>query len=211
MSTIRNIYCVGRNYGLHAAELGNAVPESPMIFMKPSHSAFLMDGSRLELPAAHGSVHYEAEIVVRIGRRWERGVATAELLDGFALGLDLTLRDLQSELKKQQYPWLKAKGFRHSAPLTAFLPIPEGHELSGLTGTPFSLSINSEERQRGKLEEAIFGLPELIAHIGEHYGLGEGDLIYTGTPAGVGELHNQDHLALFWNDVQLGDCRLSLE
>ncbi len=208
MTTIRNIYCVGRNYGQHAAELGNAVPNSPMIFMKPSHAAFLMDGRPLTLTNQYGSVHYEAEVVVRIGRRYETGIEVEELLSSFALGLDLTLRDLQSELKKQQYPWLKAKGFQYSAPITEFQSIPLG---KGLTETAFSLRINGVERQRASLKEAIFDLSALIEHIGTHYGLDEGDMIFTGTPSGVGQLNADDHLELYWNDHRLGFCQVNFQ
>ncbi|MBW4081994.1 fumarylacetoacetate hydrolase family protein [Paenibacillus sp. S150] len=205
---IRNIYCVGRNYGKHAAELGNAVPETPMIFMKPSHAAIPMEGGALALPSGFGSVHYEAEMVVRIGRSYEPGIALEELLADFALGLDLTLRDVQSELKEKQQPWLKSKGFFGSAPLTAFRPLPA---LETLTSTEFSLNINRRERQRGRLADAIFDLSVLTAHIGGHYGLAAGDLIFTGTPDGVGELHDGDSLELFWADTPDGSGTVTLK
>ncbi|MBJ6362406.1 fumarylacetoacetate hydrolase family protein [Paenibacillus sp. GCM10012307] len=204
MSTIKNVYAVGRNYALHAAELGNATPETPMIFMKPSHAAVLLDGREIRLPDQFGAVHYETELVIRMAREYEPGAKAEELIGDFALGLDLTLRDVQTELKAKQLPWLKAKGFKSSAPITAFRRF-EG--LSQLAAASFSLNINGEERQRGHIQDMIFDLQTLIDHIGGHYGLGEGDVIFTGTPAGVGEIKKYDEMELFWGDELLGSCR----
>ncbi|WP_028560323.1 fumarylacetoacetate hydrolase family protein [Paenibacillus pinihumi] len=206
MSVIKNMYAVGRNYTLHAAELGNAVPESPLIFMKPSHAAVLMDGGTVQLPDRLGSVHYEAELVIRIARTYEPGAKAEELISDFALGLDLTLRDVQAELKAKQLPWLKAKGFKNSAPITPFLRF-EG--LPQLAAASFSLKINGEERQRGNIRDMIFDLQTLIDHIGLHYGLGEGDVIFTGTPAGVGQISDQDEMELYWGETLLGSCRFA--
>ncbi len=178
-----------------------------MIFMKPSHSAFLLDGRTLSLPGQFGSVHYEVELVFRMGRRYEKGIAISDLILDFAVGLDLTLRDLQSELKKQMYPWLKAKGFLHSAPLAVFRPMPPDENL---LNTDFSLNINGVEKQRGRLHDAIFGLPTLISHIGEHYGLDEGDLIFTGTPEGVGQIRDKDQIEMLWDDQRVGYCDVSI-
>jgi len=208
VETIRNIYCVGRNYVLHAAELGNEVPKSPMIFMKPTHAATEMNGGTVELPQQFGDIHYEAELVVRIGRPYTSGITADEMIDSFALGLDLTMRDLQSELKKKQQPWLKAKGFRNSALLTPFQALTD--PIHDLGSREFILRINDQEKQRGHIRDMIFDLQQLIDHIGDHYGLDAGDLIYTGTPAGVGSLHDGDHLALFWGEERFGDCRIKL-
>ncbi|MFS0723232.1 fumarylacetoacetate hydrolase family protein [Paenibacillus sp. 1P07SE] len=205
--TINNIYCVGRNYGRHAAELGNHVPDSPMIFMKPTHAITSLQDTLLRLPSALGDVHYETELVVRVGKPYTRGALAEHLISDFALGLDLTLRDVQSELKEKQHPWLKAKGFLHSAPITGLRP---ADRMEVLVETPFSLLINGEERQRGSLSEAIFGLQILVDHIGGHYGLGEGDLIFTGTPEGVGKLRDGDILELLWDGQQEGKCRVSM-
>ena len=114
-----------------------------------------MDGGVIELPADHGAIHYEAELVIRIGGAFVPGAGVSELIDAFALGLDLTLRDLQHELKSKQHPWLAAKGFRHAAPITKF------HQLTGdpmreLSACSYSLRINGEERQRGQIDEMIF-------------------------------------------------------
>jgi len=208
VNVIRNIYCVGRNYGLHAAELGNAIPDSPMIFMKPTHAAVEMDGSVVSLPSGFGSVHYEAELVVRIGRPYTLGATADELINGFALGIDLTMRDVQDELKMKQHPWLKAKGFRASAPMTAFRPLAE--PLAELAAHEFSLWINDSEKQRGHIRDMIFDLQLLIDHIGDHYGLDQGDIIFTGTPAGVGQVYDGDRLELIWGDAVIGSCRIQL-
>ena len=208
MEGIRNIFCVGRNYVLHAAELGNEVPDSPMLFMKPTHAAAVMNGGTIELPGQYGDIHYEAELVVRIGKPYAAFRSAAELIDGFALGLDLTMRELQGELKKKQHPWLKAKGFRNSALLTAFRPLAD--PLAELASREFVLRINSQEKQRGHIRDMIFDLQQLIDHAGSHYGLGAGDLIFTGTPAGVGSVQDGDHLALYWGDDCFGECRIKL-
>lgn len=99
--SIRNIYCVGRNYGLHAAELGNDIPEEPMIFTKPTHALTPMNGSVIELPGDRGEVHYEAELVPHIGRKYEQGLTVDQLVDRMALGIDFTLRDVQTIIKKR--------------------------------------------------------------------------------------------------------------
>lgn len=203
---IRNIYCVGRNYRLHAAELGNEVPNSPMIFMKPTHSAVTMDGGRISLPSRHGSIHYETELVIRIGGDYRPGIAAQDIIDAFAIGIDFTLRDVQDELKKKQHPWLKAKGFKASAPLTAFRPI----AASRLHEEHFSLMLNGVEKQRGHIRDMIFDFQTLIDHIGQHYGLEADDVIFTGTPAGVGEVQHGDHMELYWGKERAGDCYIEV-
>lgn len=204
---IRNIYCVGRNYGLHAAELGNAVPTQPMIFMKPTHALTALNGGSIRLPAGQGEIHYEAELVVRVARPYEKGAAVGEMLDGLALGIDFTLRDVQSVLKKKGHPWLPAKGFIGSAAITAFQAFPGIEEVLQL---PFSLRINGNEVQRGMLCETIFGLQEIIDFCGLHYGLDAGDILYTGTPAGVGAVRDGDRLELCWNDQPLGASTIQI-
>jgi fumarylpyruvate hydrolase len=204
---IRNVYCVGRNYKLHAAELGNAVPESPMIFMKPTHAVVPMNGEAIRFPAAFGSIHYEAELVVRIGKTYESGVQAKDIIDSFALGIDFTMRELQDILKNKQHPWVKAKGFKASAPLTEFQQLSSLEELYNET---FSLTINGVEKQRGHLEDTIFNLQMLVDEIGTHYGLKEGDIIFTGTPAGVAPIKDGDQMKLFWGETLLGECVINL-
>jgi fumarylpyruvate hydrolase len=205
---IRNVYCVGRNYRLHAAELGNAVPESPMIFMKPTHAAVPMDGGTIHLPASFGTVHYEVELVIRVGRAFEPGMKAEVLIDGFALGIDFKLRDLQDELKKKQHPWLKAKGFRASAPVTSFQEISGLHHLFE---KEFSLKVNGQEKQRGHVSDMIFDFQTLVDAIGGHYGLGQGDVIFTGTPAGVGQIMDNDIIDVYWGESLLGSAKIELK
>lgn len=199
---IRNVYCVGRNYGLHAAELGNAVPEQPMLFSKPTHALIALDGGDILLPGSRGEVHYEMEIVIRIGRPYEKGIRADELVDGVALGIDFTLRDVQSELKKKGYPWLAAKGFRHSAPITPFRPF-AGTEALGLK--EFVLLKNGAEAQRGNANDMIFKLQTIIDFCAEHFGLGQGDAIFTGTPAGVGPVADGDRFTLQFGSETWGE------
>lgn len=204
---LASLYCVGRNYRLHAAELGNEVPDSPMLFMKPSRAAVPMNGQTIALPGQFGAVHYEAELVVAIGSDYEAGKQAEELVVGFALGLDLTLRELQDELKRKQHPWLQAKGFKGSAPMTEFVRI---GGLDELAQAEFSLQVNGAERQRGHIADMIFSLQTLIDHIGQHYGLGAGDVIFTGTPVGVGAVRDQDEMALYWGRERRGHCRFDI-
>jgi fumarylpyruvate hydrolase len=200
-SSIRNIYCVGRNYRLHAAELGNAVPDEPMLFTKPTHALAPMNGQELLLPAGQGEIHFEAELVVQAGRDYVQGMLVDELFDGLAFGIDFTLRDVQSELKKKGHPWLAAKGFLRSAPLGAMRSYPGTDEL---TKKEFTLRQNGVEVQRGHVKDMIFDLQTIADFVAARYGLGEGDIIYTGTPAGVGPVADGDVLELFWGDEPAG-------
>lgn len=204
---IRNIYCIGRNYRLHALELGNEVPEEPLVFTKPSHAVVPMNGSVVEVPGDAGEVHFELEIVLRIGARYEPGADADRLINGMALGLDLTLRDVQSKLKAKGQPWLPAKGFKGSAPLGDWFPYPGS---AALAETEFVLLRGGETAQRGKAADMLFGVSELIHYIGKHYGLDAGDIIYTGTPAGVAALHEGDRLQALWADKEAGSCTIKL-
>ncbi|MGZ0049335.1 fumarylacetoacetate hydrolase family protein [Brevibacillus gelatini] len=208
MEQIRNIYCVGRNYRLHAAELGNDVPKKPMIFAKPTHALAVTNGQAIELPGTRGELHYEAELVVHLARPYEPGCTLAELVDKIALGIDFTLRDVQSELKSAGHPWLLAKGFPGSAILTPFHPFPG---LAAMQQTDFSLLKNGEQVQRGNIRDVIFDLETIIAYIAEHFGLGAGDVIYTGTPAGVGPVADGDVLTLKWGEEEWGQFTAKLK
>lgn len=202
-STLRNVYCVGRNYRLHATELGNDVPKEPMIFMKPSHAVIPLDQSVITLPKDQGEVHYEGELVIHIERDYEQGVSVNDLVDVMALGIDFTLRDVQQVIKEKGHPWTAAKGFKSSAPLTSFVPFPGTDEL---TSQDFTVVKNKVEVQRGNASDMIFSLQNIVDFIGLHYGLGKGDIIFTGTPAGVGPVSSGDQFELWWGDQQLGSC-----
>lgn len=200
-SQIRNVYCVGRNYRLHAEELGNAVPDEPMIFMKPSHAVVLMEDQELTLPGGRGEIHYEAELVVRIGADHTPGINVDEVIDAYAFGIDFTLRDVQSVIKQKGHPWTAAKGFKNSAPISKFEPV---QSIQSLTDFEFTLNKNGEEVQRGNIRDMIFTIQNIADYLSEHYGLGPGDIIFTGTPAGVGPVEPGDRLELTWADEAKG-------
>lgn len=204
---IRNIYCVGRNYRLHAEELGNEVPKSPFLFSKPTHALVQANGQEIRLPGDRGEVHFETEFVVHIGKPHQPGMKVAELVDRMALGIDFTLRDVQSELKKKGHPWLLAKGFPNSAVITEFRPFP-GEDVCKTID--FSLRKNGEQVQRGNIRDMLFDLQTIVDFASVHFGLGVGDLIYTGTPAGVGPVADGDLLELLWGDEVIGSCRVKL-
>ncbi|MBN2983176.1 fumarylacetoacetate hydrolase family protein [Cohnella algarum] len=204
---IRNIYCVGRNYRLHAAELGNAVPERPMIFTKPTHAAVPWE-REAALPGSQGSVHYEAELVLLFAKPYEPGVSLDDVVSHFTVGLDFTLRDVQDGIKAKGYPWLPAKGFKNSAGLGAWLPFPGTAELAE---KDFSLRIGGTEVQRGNVRDMVFGLDELSAFVAAHYGLGPGDALFTGTPAGVGRVSDGDELTLLWAEESVGSAVVRLK
>lgn len=200
--TYRNVYCIGRNYALHAKELGNEVPTSPMAFLKPTHALVPLAGD-IAMPGNAGEVHHEVEIVLRIAKPYAPGARVEELVDRMTLGLDFTLRDVQSELKKKGQPWLAAKGFRSSAPICEWLPFPG---VEATENAEFALRRNGETTQVGYARDMIFSFQTLIDFLGTAYGLGEGDVIFTGTPAGVGPVADGDRLELFWNGAAIGAC-----
>lgn len=208
MEAIKNIYCVGRNYVLHAQELNNEVPTSPFLFSKPSHALAAADGSEVRLPGNRGPVHYETELVIHIARPYEKGMKVDDLVDLMALGIDFTLRDVQTELKKKGYPWLLAKGFPNSGVLTKFIDFPGVEECQKID---FSLVKNGVQAQRGNIKDMLFDLQTIIDFSAEHIGLDKGDIIFTGTPAGVGPVTNGDRMALVWGEEQLGVFTVKLD
>lgn len=207
MNSIRNIYCVGRNYVLHAKELQNDVPTSPFLFSKPTHALVEAKGQEVILPGDRGSVHYEVELVIRMGKPYEKGIKVDDIVDGMAVGIDFTLRDVQSELKKKSYPWLLAKGFPNSAVLSNFIAFPGVEECKK---TDFALLKNGEQVQLGNIQNMIFDMQTIVEFSALHFGLGEGDIIFTGTPEGVGPISDGDELALLWGEQTLGECTIKL-
>lgn len=203
---IGNIYCVGRNYRLHAEELGNDVPDQPLIFMKPTHSVINASGQNVSLPSDQGELHHELEVVLRIGQSYKRGKKVVEMIEQVGLGLDLTLRDVQTTLKRKGQPWLAAKGFRSSAILGKFVP----YDSTSVTDQPFYLKKNGVVVQQGEIKDMIFDLQMLIDYIGTYYGLGPGDLIFTGTPNGVGPLNDADQLKMVWGDTCFGTLTVQM-
>ncbi|SEA73107.1 2-keto-4-pentenoate hydratase/2-oxohepta-3-ene-1,7-dioic acid hydratase (catechol pathway) [Thalassobacillus cyri] len=204
MNEIKNIYCVGRNYVNHAKELNNDVPTKPLLFSKPNRSLAKADGKEIMLQEDKGAVHYEAELVVRLGKPYEKGIKVNEIVDSMALGLDLTLRDVQSELKKKGHPWLMAKGFPNAAVISDFIPFPGEEKCKEKN---FALIKNGEQVQLGNIKQMIFDLQTLVDYCGTHLGTGEGDIIFTGTPEGVGPIVDGDHMELVWDGDPLGECK----
>ena len=186
--------CVGRNYLEHIRELNNPVPETPILFMKPGTALVGLD-EPLRLPADQGACHHEVELAVLIGRRLSRvGTAPARTAGaGYGVCLDLTLRELQAELKTKGQPWERAKAFDGACPTAPFLK-PEA--LPDPRAVELSLTVNGEPRQRGNTRQMILGIFELIAHISRSFSLLPGDVVLTGTPAGVAELRPGDQLVL---------------
>lgn len=189
------IFCIGRNYARHIEELGHAGARECVIFMKPLTALVGSDDDTIAIPTHQGAVHHELELVVEIGRGG-CDIAAADAphhIGGLGLGLDLTLRDMQNELKATGEPWEKCKAFDHSAPLgpmTAFDPATD------LTALKFRLDVNGACRQQGHSGMMLVDIPGLIAQVSAHWQLVPGDLIYTGTPEGVGEIHPGDVLEI---------------
>ncbi|MES2918536.1 MAG: fumarylacetoacetate hydrolase family protein [Pseudomonadota bacterium] len=187
------VVCVGRNYAAHARELGNAVPEAPILFLKPATAVVALDQG-VTLPAGRGDCHHETEVTVLIGRTLKNASEAQchAAIAGLGLGLDLTLRDLQNELKKNGHPWEVAKAFDGAAPLSGFLR-PDGFVLDDLR---FSLAVNGEVRQRGHSADMITPILPLLAYISGIFTLEPGDVVMTGTPEGVAPLRRGDALVL---------------
>lgn len=188
---INNIYCIGRNYVEHAHELGNRVEEDPVVFSKPNSA--LIVGNTITLPTFSQDVHYETELVIRISApafQIEPDQADA-YYDSVAIGLDLTARDLQADLKSKKLPWLLAKGFNGSCYVSDFVAkktVPQPIH--------FGLAINGKTVQQGVSSEMVFSIKQIIAFISRYIALQPGDIIFTGTPKGVGKLESGDTLRL---------------
>jgi len=188
---VRRIFCIGRNYAEHAREMGATVDkDTPLFFCKPA-DAVVTDGADVPYPQATSDLHHEVEMVVALGSGGrDIPVAQAEgLIWGYGVGLDLTRRDLQAVAKAKSHPWDVAKAFDHSAPVSALRPAKEVHLGADTTLT---LSINGEQRQLGKLGDMVHGVAEIIAILSTLFELKAGDLIFTGTPAGVSALKRGD-------------------
>ena len=193
---VRRVYCVGRNYADHAKEMGHSGREPPFFFMKPADALFPIPSDETRqwpYPSLTKDLHHEVELVVAIGKGGKDILpeqASAHIW-GYAIGLDMTRRDLQSVMKKESKPWCIAKGFDQSAPIGPLVPV----ETTGiLNAGPIQLQVNGEVRQSGDLQELIWNIPEVISHLSRAWELKPGDLIFTGTPSGVGPVMQGDHL-----------------
>ncbi len=197
---VGKILCIGRNYAEHAREMKSDISETPVFFLKPP-SALVRDGGTIVIPSISSDVHHEVEMTVLIGDGG-KNIPRREALNrvaGYGVGLDMTLRDVQSEAKKKGLPWTLAKGFDTSAPISRFVaaskvPNPQAMEVV--------LNVNGTERQVGKTEQLIFSVQDFIAYVSQFLTLERGDIIYTGTPEGVAQVKSGDQLeAALRNDV----------
>ncbi len=186
------IICLGKNYADHVAEMRETAPEKPVLFIKPQSSVVeVKDNGRVSLPWDRGLIHHECEIVFKLYKK---------NIIGLGLGLDLTLRDLQKKLKAAGHPWEISKTFRNSAIVT---PMKAIRDFDGnWEETPFSLRVNGELRQSSRMAEAILKPDEIIHYIDEHFPICDGDLVFTGTPRGVGPLGPDDLIELTFGPIQ---------
>jgi 2-keto-4-pentenoate hydratase/2-oxohepta-3-ene-1,7-dioic acid hydratase in catechol pathway len=189
---VRKIFCIGRNYAEHAKEMNAAVPEAPIFFLKPT-TAIIGNGGVIIKPAISNDLHHEVEMTVLIGRGGKDIQKTEALgcIAGYGIGLDMTLRDVQSEAKKKGLPWTLAKGFDTSAPLSPFVPatqIQDPHNLG------VRLDVNGATRQLSNTKNFIFRIEELISYISRFFTFERGDIIFTGTPDGVAQTGAGDRL-----------------
>jgi 2-keto-4-pentenoate hydratase/2-oxohepta-3-ene-1,7-dioic acid hydratase in catechol pathway len=186
------IICLGKNYADHTSEMKEAQPDKPVLFIKPP-SCFLevSDKSIVQLPWHRGEIHHELELVFKL---YKKNVI------GLGIGLDLTLRDLQKKLKAAGHPWEIAKSFTNSALVT---PIKGTKDFGDWKNLEFTLKINGELKQAGRIADAIMGPDEIIHHINNHFPIRDSDLVFTGTPKGVGPLHPGDQIELAYGPTKV--------
>ncbi len=188
---VRRVYCVGRNYAAHAIEMGGDERDAPFFFQKPA-TAIVLNGSEIPYPVITNDYQHEIELVLAIGRGGDniQTEQAGEHVFGMAVGLDMTRRDRQAEAKKAGRPWEIAKAFDLSAPISEITPLNEALPTSG----HISLHVNDELKQQADLTDMVWNCTEVVATLSTHYRLEPGDLIYTGTPAGVGPVEVGDRL-----------------
>jgi len=188
---INNIFCIGKNYSKHIAEMGGDKPKDPLVFLKPN-SAYIQNGDCVVLPKISNMVHYEVELVVVIGSRCSKisKDQASEYIAGYAVGIDVTLRDIQKQAKENGHPWAVAKGFYTSAPISDVIPAEDfGNKI------PFfdiMIKVNDEIRQQASTKEMERPVEVLIEYLSDIFTLNPGDCIFTGTPEGVGPLIKGD-------------------
>jgi len=197
------IICIGLNYRKHAIEMGWKLPEEPVVFLKPD-SALLKNNKPFFLPGFSSVIHYEVEVVVKISRLG-KGITrefAPRYYDEVTAGIDITARDLQSRLAREGHPWELSKGFDGAAPIGKFVSV-------GSIGDPenldFRLEINGQIVQKSNTSDMIFGINEIVSYVSRFFTLKTGDLIFTGTPSGVGPLKRNDNLVAYLGDKQVLD------
>jgi len=197
------IICIGLNYRKHALELGWTIPDEPVVFLKPD-SSILKNNKPFFLPDFSVNIHYEVEVVIKISKLG-KGISAKfapRYFDEVTLGIDITARDLQSRLKASGMPWELSKCFDGAAPIGNFIPVTDKMNMANLD---FRLEINDKVVQKGNTSDMIFGFNEIIEYVSRYFTLKTGDLIFTGTPQGVGQLHKNDNLIAYLGDEPLLD------
>lgn len=195
------IIAIGRNYQEHTKELNNPVPSSPVIFLKPD-TALLKEGKAFFHPDFSNDIHYEVELIIKIGKEGKhiQPKFAKNYIEAIGLGIDFTARDLQQECKEKGLPWEIAKAFDHSAPIGEFIPV---NEINDLNNISFSLNKNNTLVQKGNSSDMIFNFETIITYVSQRFTLKKGDLIFTGTPAGVGKINIGDLLEGYINDRKM--------
>jgi len=194
------IIAIGRNYAAHAKELNNPLPSSPVIFLKPD-TAVLKDNKPFYMPDFSSDIHYELEVVLKVckeGKHIAEKFASS-YFDEVGLGIDFTARDIQSAHKEKGLPWELAKAFDNSAAISHFIP---KDSITDLNNLQFELKINGETRQNGNTKNILFSFEKIIAFVSQYITLKKGDLIFTGTPEGVGPVHQGDKLQAWIGEEQ---------
>lgn len=186
------VVCVGRNYAAHAAELGNEVPDEPILFIKPATSLVPFQED-IRIPPDRGECHFETEVAILVGHelRFATVEQVATAIAGIGIGLDLTLRNIQNQLKEQGHPWERAKAFDGACPLS---PFSRPDAVADLADIDLRLEVNGKLRQAGNSSQMLFSIVDLLAHVSHWFRLVPGDVVLTGTPAGVGPLAPGDCL-----------------
>ena len=200
------ILAIGRNYAAHIEELNNERPSEPVVFMKPD-TALLENDAPFYYPDYTNDIHYEVEILLKINRAGKHiePQFAHKYYDEVGVGIDFTARDLQQKAKEKGLPWLLAKGFNGSAPISGFQPKDNFADLQNLN---FSLQANGEQRQQGNTSMMLFSFDEIIAYVSRFFTLKRGDIIFTGTPQGVGPIQQGDVLTAYIEEQKLLTCEI---
>ena len=198
---VNNIFCVGKNYAEHAKEMGGGIPTEPIIFLKPT-SSIIADNESVILPKKSNNVQHEVELTILIGKRGRNipPEKATQYVAGYGVGLDITMRDVQNEAKKEGNPWTIAKGFYTSAPLSTFA---DAKTVPNPNNVDITLEVNGVIKQHSNTSNMIFSVEQLVAYISSIFSIEEGDIIYTGTPEGVAPIVAGDFLYAKIKDVAM--------
>ena len=203
---LMKILAIGRNYAAHIEELENERPDEPVVFMKPD-TALLQNNDPLYYPDYTQDIHYEVEILLKINNtgKYIQEKFAHKYYEEIGIGIDFTARDLQAKAKAKGLPWLLAKGFNGSAPISEFQPKTNFPNLQDLN---FSLAVNGEEKQRGNTRLMLFSFDHIVSYLSRYFTLKKGDIIFTGTPQGVGPVQQGDVLTAYIEEQKLLTCEI---